>query len=107
MLDFLDGGFVGSGDVFMIWLICGKCVGALSGLQFFILVAGPVLYPLISFFSVKILTRCCKGAHFLPPISSIGITCVGFVKNVPISDTSFVMEYDVDMKGILVDFGKN
>ena len=58
----------------------GKRIGELSGPIFFSLVACSVSHLSVSFFSEKILIRCCKAARFPSPIYLIGVSCAGFQK---------------------------
>ena len=100
------GGFILSGGVIIIGFNCGERLGALSGLLFFTLVSSILSHRLISFFSEKILTSCCKATRFPIPISSTSLACADFSKTNHISATEFVIASVVDMKGILVDCGK-
>ena len=102
---FTWGGFVGACDVLMLVLIHGERLGAISGLIFFTLGAGIILHRIISLFSEKTLTICCKASCLLSPIYLIGVDYVGFSQNFPIP-TDFVMTSVVKIKGILVDYGK-
>ena len=89
----------------MLVLIHGERLGAISGLIFFTLGAGIILHRIISLFSEKTLTICCKASCLLSPIYLIGVDYVGFSQNFPIP-TDFVMTSVVKIKGILVDYGK-
>ena len=85
------GGFVRAVGVLMIGLKRGNHLGALSGLLLFTLGYGSTSHHVVSLFSVKTLTSCCKAAHFLSPIYLIIVACTGFGKHFPISATSFMM----------------